>query len=591
MIKKSQIVFAMLLIVIMTLTACGAKPTPTAAPATEAPTTAATEVATAAPTEAPTGPVYKDIVLVALPGGQSMTTFTKNFNPFTSQSLYPTLNGIYEPLMIYNKVNGEVVPWLATEYKWSDDKLTLTFTIREGVKWSDGTAFTAGDVAYTFNLMKGNNALSGIGQNAVGTSGYVSAVAATDDKTVAFTFSKVFLPGVYDIIQQDIVPEHIWTNIADPVKDINDNPVGTGPFTELVDFQDQAYELDRNPNYWQEGKPYFKGIRMPAFADNGASANMMINGEADWADQFYQNLQEAVLDKNPDLECWWPTANVTQVFAFNDTVAPFDDVNFRKAISMAFDREKITKIAMNGAFVPTDLTGLPDAYAGYRVSDISTLGDNWVVYDPDKANQMLDAAGYTVGADGFRTNKDGSPMELEFMQVNGFSDWLAAAPIMKQELDALHLKIVMNTYDAGVAFDKWFKGDFQMSLTFTQLGTPTVYAWFADAMSAATMLPNGTPSTFGVNIWRYADPRIETFIEILATNTDEQAQKNAAVEMQKLFAEDAPFIPMWASAVDSCWSNKTFAGWPTENNPYTSVGPSVNGAVEQLIVMTTIYPK
>ena len=599
MFKKSQFILGAVLALSLVLSACGPTATATQAPATQAPTSAAVIPATQAPatTQAPAAPAaaatptVSDKVMSILPGGQSLTTFTKNFNPFASQALYPTLNGIFEPLMIYNTMTGKIVPWLATDFKWSDDKLTLTFTIRDGVKWSDGQAFTAGDVAYTFNLLKGKDALSGIGQNAVGKSGYVSDVTAPDDKTVAFKFTKVFLPGLYDIIQQDIVPQHIWKDVADPVKSINDNPVGTGPFTQLVDFQDQVYELDRNPNYWQPGKPYFKGIRMPAFSGNDTSANMMINGQADWADQFYQNLQDAVLSKNSDLQCWWPTSKTAQVFMFNDTKAPFDDVAFRKAVSMAFDRQKITKIAMNGAAVPLDLTGLPDAYAKWRVKDITTLGDNWVTYDPAKANSALDAAGYKVGSDGFRTKKDGSAMKLEFMQVNGFSDWLAAAPLMKQELEALHLNIAMNTYDASVAFDMWFKGNFDMSLGFSQLGTPTIYAWFADAMSASTKLPTGSATTFGVNTWRFSDPAIDPLIQIVATNTDENAQLQAAVEMQKLFAQDAPFIPMWASPTEDCWSNKTFAGWPSADNPYVLSAPSVNLDTGELIVLTTVYAK
>src|SRR5262249_29970569 len=153
-----------------------------------------------------------------------------------------------------------------TGYKWSDDNKTLTFTLQNNVKWSDGQPFTAKDVAFTFNLFKNKPGLQGAGLVAMaGDNAYVESVTATDDTTVVFNFKQVFTPGLYDIIGQMIVPEHTWKDVADPSKFTNDNPVGTGPFTQVVNFQSQAYQVDKNPNYWQPGKPYFQSIRMLAF--------------------------------------------------------------------------------------------------------------------------------------------------------------------------------------------------------------------------------------------------------------------------------------------------------------------------------------
>jgi peptide/nickel transport system substrate-binding protein len=202
------------------LTACGetaATPTTTTAPATA--TTGSTGAATAAPTgtavgavvtattginTGTTGPPATTAVLQRTDIGQS---FVRNFNPFASRPLVPTLAGIYEPLMIYNMAKGELVPWLADKYAFSADNKTLTFTLHDGVKWSDGQPLTARDVAFTYNLLKNTSGLQGPGLQAVGASGYIDSVAAPDDKTVAFTFKQVNTPGLYDIIQQNIVPE------------------------------------------------------------------------------------------------------------------------------------------------------------------------------------------------------------------------------------------------------------------------------------------------------------------------------------------------------------------------------------------------
>ena len=90
----------------------------------------------------------------------------------------PRVAGIYEPLMIYNTVKGELVPWLADKYELSADNKTLTFTLHNGVKWSDGQPFTANDVAFTFNLIKNKTGLQGPGLQAMGASGYIDSVAA-----------------------------------------------------------------------------------------------------------------------------------------------------------------------------------------------------------------------------------------------------------------------------------------------------------------------------------------------------------------------------------------------------------------------------
>ena len=84
-----------------------------------------------------------------------------NFNPFANNPNWPTVNGIFEPMMVYNLLKGEMVPWLADSYTWSPDFLTLTFKLHPGIKWSDGQPFTAKDVVFTFNLLKNTPGLTG----------------------------------------------------------------------------------------------------------------------------------------------------------------------------------------------------------------------------------------------------------------------------------------------------------------------------------------------------------------------------------------------------------------------------------------------
>ncbi len=295
----------------------------------------------------------------------------------------------------------------------------------------------------TFNLFKNTNGLQGSGGQAMnGGTAYVDTVTAPDPTTVVFNFKNVFTPGLYDITGQDIVAEHIWKDVTDPVKSTNDNPVGTGPFTQVTVFQSQIFEVDKNPNYWQPGKPYIQGFRQPAYPGNDQANLATVNGQNDYAANFIPDIEKVFVSKDPaNNGYWFPPFGATVMLYLNTTKAPFDDVNVRKAISMAIDRDQIANVAEYGYTKPADVTGLSDAYPNYKVSDPTTLG-NWTTMDVNQANPMLDAAGLKKGSDGMRTNKDGSALPTyEINVVDGWSDWVSSVQIISQDLKAIGINV------------------------------------------------------------------------------------------------------------------------------------------------------
>lgn len=591
--KKLLLIVLVLMLVAAVISACGDDETTTTSAAT-ASTTPTSTPGTTTSSEGPTSttvPAQSDIVLNVTPGGQSGTTFTYNFNPFTTTYLFPTWGGIYEPLMINNRVRGELVPWLATDYSWSDDLLTLTFNLREGVKWSDNTDFTSADVVYTFNLLRDTEGLNGTAVVAVNkTTGYIGSVTAPDAKTVEFHFNKVYTPGFYDVIAQYIVPEHIWTNVADPVTDLNLEPVGTGPFTEVVDMQDQVYQVDRNPYYWQPGKPYVKSLRALTFSGNEAAATMLVNGDIDWSGQFIANIDQAVVANNPDVHYWWPPTS-DQFFMVNGAITPFEDPVVRKAISLCFDREKVVQLANQGASPIADVTGLASGtYSAWKVPDPSSLGD-WVAYDPARANQMLDEAGYVKNADGIRTKKDGTPWAFELAMVNGFTDWLAIAPTLEENLEAIGFDITITNLDPGQWFGNLFPGAFQMSMFFG-LEADTPYTYYRNIMSSQTYKPLGEATGFGENFWRVVVPAAEPLLEKFSTTADIEVQKAVALELQQVFADYAPVIPMFEAGTYYVYSTAKVSGWANADNMLCRAMPAgQNATAEQLIQMVSWGPK
>ena len=529
-------------------------------------------------------------VLIVSPNGNQSTTFVRNFNPFGAAPLFPTLGGIYEPLMIYNTIKGEIVPWLADKYEWSADNKTLTFTLHNGAKWSDGQPFTANDVVYTFNLLKNTPGLQGSGTTAVGEGGYVSGVTASGDSTVVFNFSTVNTPGLYDIINQDIVPEHVWKSITDPAKDTNANPVGTGPFTQVTRFEAQSYQIDKNPNYWQPGKPYINGLRVPALAGNDQAATAFASGNLDWGGFVVANIEQSVMSKDPaNLHFWFPTVGGTALFMMNTTKKPFDDPAFRKAVSMGLNRTQMIALGLKGYSHPSDVTGLSEGFATWKPSDPNSLG-NWTTYDVAKANAALDAAGYKKGADGIRTTPDGKKITFEFTMVNGFSDWVAVAPTLVQNLKAIGLDPQQKNYDFPVWLSNWQTGKSDTSLYFG-FNAPIPYTVYRNIMSKATVKPVGENSGF-FNLWRYSSPKADDLLTQWAATSDIAKQKQLALDLEKTFADEAPVLPMWPQPSFFEYSTKNFTGWPTKEDPYALGAAAISNATrEQLIVLTTVKPK
>src|SRR5262245_39943391 len=164
------------------------------------------------------------------------STITQTFNPFVPTGAPWGMGAtglIYEPLIQFNlAAPPKYYPWLATSYAWSNGGKTLTFAIRQGVKWNDGQAFTPDDVVFTFNMLKSDAAvnLNGVKYDSVTASG----------NNVVLTFATPQFTNLQSIAGTAIVPKHIWSSQATPEKFTDPNPVGTGPF-KLGSFTPQGF--------------------------------------------------------------------------------------------------------------------------------------------------------------------------------------------------------------------------------------------------------------------------------------------------------------------------------------------------------------
>ena len=522
-------------------------------------------------------------------GDQNNAVFTRNFNPFITTCMLGARNMIHEPLMIFNSVKGELVPWLAESYSWSDDLLTLTLDIRKGVKWSDGVDFTANDVAFTFNMIKTKPGVnSSILSALVGDNAFIDSITAVDDYTVEFSFNRAYTPGLYELITENIVPEHVWGAVDDVVAFTNENPVGTGPFTEITQFSDQVFEISKNPYYWQEGKPKFRAVVWKAYGDNNAAALAMVNGEIDWSNYALADPENSFVKKDAaNRHLMYEEGPNMAVLELNTEVKPFDDINVRKAFSMALNREQISLIGEAGIVRPTDVTGLTHFYDAWKVSEPASLAD-WATYNPEKANQLLDAAGLKKGSDGIRLTADGKKMSYE-VQVLPAPNWIASLQIASDNLKEVGVELRVTPQPV---FPEWLMrgklGTYDVHFAIMD-GNATPYRFYRNTLSAELLVPQGVPAEG--NYSRYKGAAAENELARFARSTNVSEQKDIVLDLQEIFAAEVPAVPFVALGGQGLINTKNFGGFPTADNYYASVQPNPAYFSDCLLVLTEIYPK
>lgn len=489
-------------------------------------------------------------------------SYARNFNPFTPTARWAATHAMYEPLMIYNYATSTLEPWLATAYEWADENKTLKMTIRTGVTWSDGQPFSAGDVAYTFQLMRDNPALIGSASGAW--DDYLADVAAPDDATAVFTFKTVYTPALYLLSNQFIVPKHIWETIADPVKETNPNPVSTGPFSEIPVFRPQVYEVHRNPNYWGGADIKIDGLRFPAFTGNDQISAAVVGGDIDWGG-LVANPDETFVAKDPEHNhYWWPTTSDVCLY-LNTTRKPFDDPNLRKAIGAALDRPQMIQTAIWGKSTPANATGLPEsAFADWIDPTAVEAGANWVTRDVDHANQVLDEAGYARDGDKRKT-ADGEELKFSAIVPGGWTDWVAVLQIVVNNLKEVGIEVELQTISADAWTTSVYTGDFDIALGSGSKGA-TPFEFYRGTMSASTARPVGEQAP--ENYHRYANADADALLSSFAETGDVAQQKEIAKQLQAIFVDQAPVVPLYGAPDWGLYTTKRIAGFPNEENPY-----------------------
>jgi peptide/nickel transport system substrate-binding protein len=392
-----------------------------------------------------------------------------SLNPFLAQRVLPTeIHRLtYDFLTNYDPKNDDPIPAMATSWTTSPDKLTWTFTIRSGMTWSDGVKVTAGDIAWTYNLMMTNRDAATANGNFVAN---FKSVTAPDDSTLVVRLTKP--QATMLALDIPVVPPHVWrSHVADIGKFNNDSTfpiVGDGPFVLTGYKQGQFVELSANKNYWR-GPPGFDRVVFKLYKDADAEVAALRSGEVDFVGRLtpaqFDGLRgdsRIVLNKSEGKSFYAlainPGATTTSGQPFGDGNPALRDPRVRQAIRYAIDTRTLVSKTLGG-YGEVGEGYLPPIFAAnhWKPDPARAIG-----YDPTRAAALLDAAGYRKGPTGRRTTPDGRRFTLRLTgDAQRAADAQNAAYIAAW-LEAVGIDVASSIVDEGRLGDMEVAGDYDL---------------------------------------------------------------------------------------------------------------------------------
>ncbi|MFV2101009.1 ABC transporter substrate-binding protein [Micromonospora sp. LOL_024] len=426
---------------------------------------------------------------------------------------FQVLENVYDTL-VEPDANLEMKPALATEWTTSDDQLTWTFTLREGVKFSDGSPLTAEDVVYSYNRIIDEKL------NTAYKFGTVASVAAPDPSTVVVTLDAPTpnllanlggFKGVAIVQKSNVESGEVTTK-----------PVGSGPFAIGGYTSGDSIKLVRNDNYWGE-KPKLDGVTFTFVSDPTVALQNLRGGEVQWTDNLPPQQVAALLDGDdptvrsvPSTDYWY--------LALNQARKPYDDVNVRRAVAFALDREAITKAAKFGLATVNQAAIPQNSAFHYEYAPYS--------HDVNQARQLLDQAGV-------------SGLTMDLMVTNEYPETVTAAQVIASQLEGVGITVEIRTLDFAQWLDQQSAGNFD-SFMLGWLGNidPDEF-YYAQHHSGGTF-----------NFHKYNNPAVDRLLDQARTEVDQTARKQQYDQVAKQIVDDASYIYLYNPDVAQGWSTQ-----------------------------------
>jgi peptide/nickel transport system substrate-binding protein len=446
--------------------------------------------------------------------------------------------------LVRKDANFDYVGELASEVKRSEDNLSFTFILRDGVKFHDGRPFTSADAKYTLDLVfsstfaKSASFYEGIGADR---KSYIKSVEAPDARTLVVTMIKPWTGLLSNLVPVAIIPKDSYEAIkAQPgtvVSDLNRQGIfGTGPFKFVsYDSSQQVVDLQANPDYW-EGAPHVPTVRVRVIADTNALQAELQSGRVDIAPLPTSLSPDAIkqLGSHPRLQVLQFTGSNLNLLTFNCSQPPLNDTKVRQAIAHAVDREGMIRDLLLGQGKIAHSI-LPEESWAYHAGQTYS-------FDPAAAKKLLDEAG--------SKDPDGDGPQMRFskpvvFKVSGSSSAAKNyAGVIQNYLKNVGIPVSIETAELNTLFDELRRGNFQIFYG-QWVGGNQDPIFFKD-LFATSEIPTETRASR--NRSRYSNPELDKLIDEAINTFDREKAKELYVKIQDIVARDAPVLPLWYQA-------------------------------------------
>nr|WP_108663363.1 ABC transporter substrate-binding protein [Acuticoccus kandeliae] len=422
---------------------------------------------------------------------------------------------IYESLLRYD-TDLNPMPSLAQSWEVSEDGLTYTFHLKEGVTWHDGEPFSSADVLFSVDeFLRETHPRLRVSL------GHVDTIEAPDANTIVFKLKEPFGPflGIFEVGTMPIVPKHIYEGTDFANNPANATPIGTGPFKFKEWVKGSYIHLVKNENYHVEGMPYLDEIYWQVIPDAASRAVAFETGEIDVLPGG--SVENWDIPRLTAMDGVCSTGKGWEYFAphswawLNNREGPTADKRFRQAIMYAMDREMMRDVIWSGF----------GQVAKGPVSSKTKFFDKELPnydYDPDKARALLEEMGY-----------DGTPVRL--LPLPYGETWQRWAEAMKQNLEEVGIKVEMEATDVAGWNQKVSDWDYDIAFTYLyQYGDP---ALGVARNYISSNIAKGNPWN---NVEGYSNETVDTLFTEAAVTVGADNRQKLYDEAQEILVEDVP---------------------------------------------------
>lgn len=473
------------------------------------------------------------MVIVPLHGGtidEGVIGTPRFVNPVlaVSESDKDLTNLVFSGLMRLDE-NSKPVPDLAESFSVSDDGLTYTFILKQGVTFHDGKPLTADDIIFTIEKISNPSIKSPKRANWEGV-----IVEKIDERTITFTLKKAYTQFL-DATTIGILPKHLWDDVTDQefaLSENNENAVGAGPYKVSSIKQDangipRYYELKSFSKYIN-GKPYLDKIFLRFYDNENSLIHALKSGNVDNINSISPENAASLVNDGYDVS----RISIPRVFGifFNQNKAPIlANKTVVSAMDLAIDKQSIVNTVLYGYGTPL---------SGPRPKDTESMQDR--ATSIQEANAMLDKAGYVMGEDGTRekktTDKNSTKTErLSFsISTADIQELKDAAFQIRDDLSEVGISVDVRIYDVGTLNQNIIHERDYDSLLFGELITSD-QDMFAFWHSSQRLSP-------GLNVSMYTNTNIDTMLESLQTAKDQSKIKELSNKVSSTIISDKPAI-------------------------------------------------